>query len=228
MKKDNRGMTLVELAVGLAVAGILLAAAGNLLYRNSGQYHSLMDNLSVQTGSRNLSGQLEKWISDADLGISYEEDGVYVLDGNIAGEPESLPEKEQTGEASEKVLTLYSRDSIQIIRWKKDKTISWELQPGTIVKNGDGSSAWFEKKGSPSDTIMLADDIKDFSVNLSEVEKNKIIKLQFTVSASSGREKMMEQSILLRNHVKINLPSEQVYKDAWINEDSLQQIQWNL
>lgn len=79
MRKNNAGLTLVELLVSIAVAGVLTVAAFSFMVSGSNIYKSVGTRLDLRMDAQLAASQLEAYIIDCNENIYFNGDSLYVI-----------------------------------------------------------------------------------------------------------------------------------------------------
>lgn len=88
--RDQRGMTLVELLVGMAVTSIILIGLAGVLYPVSGRYQAWVDRVSTASAGLGLAGSIQA-DSHRLIACSLPQNGnKYELDLCVPGEPAAV------------------------------------------------------------------------------------------------------------------------------------------
>ncbi|MEG1633683.1 MAG: type II secretion system protein [Oscillospiraceae bacterium] len=85
MKDDNRGFSLVELIVSLAILSIIIVAVGGFLSAGSGAYRSVSANVSLQIESQLAMNQIKDYAVDCNGGICFAGNTLYILNQDADG-----------------------------------------------------------------------------------------------------------------------------------------------
>ena len=86
MKDDNRGFTLVELLVSVAILAVILAAAGGFMVSGSGAYRSVSSSVDLQIESQTAMNQIRDYAVDCSAGICSADGKLFVLDRETAAD----------------------------------------------------------------------------------------------------------------------------------------------
>lgn len=85
MKRDNRGVTLVELLVALAILGILSAAVMGFVSAGSSSYQNVSASIDIQMESQLTVNQIQQYLVDCNGGVSFEGDSLFILNREDSG-----------------------------------------------------------------------------------------------------------------------------------------------
>lgn len=97
MKKNNKGFTLTELIVSVAIFGILSVAVLGFVYASSRSYSSVYSSIGLQAESQLALNQVKERLIDCNGAVSFHEDAasstlrvVCITDSDGDGESESV------------------------------------------------------------------------------------------------------------------------------------------
>lgn len=80
--RDNRGVTLVELIVAVAILAVLFTVVLSFMTSGTGAYRSIFGNVSLQTRVQTTMNQLQEYLIDCNGGVCYDSSAktLYILD----------------------------------------------------------------------------------------------------------------------------------------------------
>ncbi len=177
--KDNRGFTLVEMIVTVAITAIFSAVVLTAVTAGSRLYRSVSGTARVQMDTQQLSDALETWIVNANRSIYYE-----------SGEKTLLlcsQQKNADGTSSRIVDTL---------KWDQKEEALYYSQKQLGTDN---------RETILTEPSVYADGIKEFRVDVSEAVSGRIVRFYLTTE-EQGKEIRTQHTVNLRNPVKIMLP----------------------
>ncbi len=196
-KHKNRGFTLVELIVTIAIMTIVGGAITSFLVVSQRQYNNGVAETGVQYDAQLVGNQIYDLLIDAQRGVSYG----YV--GELAdGTPDSglIMDNSSLGDYHSLELYVYNTDKYYRMRWDKaeKKVFFAEAAPGVVIND--------------SMEALLAEFVTDFSVDLSELLTKKTITYSITfLKEESGREYSIKRSVKLRNDILVNATEDELY-----------------
>lgn len=85
MKKNNRGFTLVELIVSIAILGIIAVAAAGFLLAGTRSYTSVNYSVRLQYESQLVMSQIQNYVMNCNCGIAWENGTMYIVDTSDTG-----------------------------------------------------------------------------------------------------------------------------------------------
>ena len=197
LRGKNRGFTVVELIVTIAIMAIVGGAITSFLVVSQRQYNTGVAETSVQYDAQLVGNQIYDLLIDAQKGVSYgyvseladgtTESGL-IIDNSTLGDYHSLE------------LYVYNKDKYYRMRWDKEekKVYFAEALPSTSIVE--------------SSEALLAEFVTDFSVDLSQLVAKKTISYSITfLKEESGREYTTSRSVKLRNDILMNASEDEIY-----------------
>lgn len=151
--EKNKGFTLVEILIALAILSVVLATVTSVMLTGSKQFTKGSADASMQNQAQLVVNQIEDMVIDTNGGVDY---------------------VDNTGERE---LILYNASDVsglveytkEVVKWTAaDKQLTyskWNVIYDTATKNyvENGAAIYADQ--------LLAEDINDFSIDLSDVEK---------------------------------------------------------
>ena len=221
MQKQNRGFSLVELIIAIAILVIVTGAVCSFIIITSRNYANGNNDIGVQQEAQLAFNQISDVIIDARNSINYAgEDGsgnfVKVLSNSeFANTPEvkklivyntlaEEAEEETPSPSASSVPTASASPSVS------PDAVAADLYNYIFMWQKSDESLYFAKwkqdekePVSIDDFELLAEHINDFQVDLSQVEERRVVKLMmnFTVGTRSFQ---MANNVTVRNQVVIN------------------------
>ncbi len=203
MKQDQKGLSLVELVVAIAILAIVATAIAGFMVTGSRSYASTSSEVNIQYESQLTTNQISDLLIDATEGISYEIDG-------------SLYNKDSEGPASpsNKKLSIFtsvvnptsglSDYFADIVEWKlSDQKLYYSRYH--VTKTGNvytlGTAVTTNK--------LMSDYATGFSANLDQVSSNNIFQLSMDFE-NAGKKYHTNNNITLRNTLAVNRKSSSV------------------
>ncbi len=179
MREDNRGVTMIELIVMVAISmifsGVMLTFVGN----TARTYRYTSGGVYAQMESQQILDELKNRTMNAASYIYYA-----TGEGNaLAGDISSPLEKTKT-------FYIGSQDDSGSVFWQN---ITWNSQEKNLYLEDGGKKE------------ILGKNISVFAVDISKAEKERLIDFSLTVEIS-GRKIEKKESITLRNDVSIKAP----------------------
>lgn len=200
MKKDNRGLTLIELIITVAIAmifsGVILtfvAGAAKSYRRTSGGAQSQMEmqdaldqleNLAMNTDLSMFYAKGEKTTTTVNANDKIENDSDIVSPLNQT-KTLFMGSKEETGES------VYS-----VVIWNTDNGKLTFFKAG--IKKGTGT-------GSLGTAEVIAENVTQFAADIHDVAEAHTVRFKL-VTEVNGRKVEKTETVTLRNDIVIALP----------------------
>ena len=129
MMNNQKGFSLVELVIVIAILGIFGTAVFGLFTTGAHSYRDVGDDSDIQNEAQLTVNQIENLVVDTTNALTYS----YTAGGTTT----RVLSDNGIGEVDGKTLTVYDKDAIYIIDWNKaDKKIY--LQKNEIDDSGTG------------------------------------------------------------------------------------------
>jgi prepilin-type N-terminal cleavage/methylation domain-containing protein len=182
MPKNNKGFTLVELLVTVAVAAIVMGGAVGLIMTGYKQYHGQNTNINLQYEAQLAMNQLEDLILNATNGIAYEK---------AADAASATLTLYSQGESEADDGTTTTQNIVTTVVWDSVKSQLY-LSKYNYVENADGST----ERAPISTNQLMADYIENFSIDLADLSEKKMVGIAMDFSFD-------EKSYSTKNDVKL-------------------------
>ena len=185
MKKDNRGITLVELVIAMAISVIIMGAATYFMRSAQKSYESAHETIDLQMESQVLMEQLSKWIME---GNGAKADGNMLIIYYIPRKTDtSLPDG-----------VTYDTQAKKRIIWQKDNKLYTKEVDGITDVSTDLTTVY------DSDAIELncvGNYIKEFTPTvIAGTSGENTAKVKISLSMAEGKMNYtLENEITLRN-----------------------------
>ncbi len=188
MQERNKGFTLMELLLSIAIMAIVSGMLGALLHLGNNGFKIATQEENLQSDAQMVFSQIENYVIDADVSINY---CVSASESDV-GEAVLCDDEYTGGEISHKQLTIYSRDDNDSSK-KKIQQVSWKASTNTLyysLIDGDGAVL-------ASDEV-LATNVTTFSADLRKTESGKQVDITLVLS-QDGNSYEAQKNIALRN-----------------------------
>lgn len=205
MKKDQRGVTLIELVITIAVIGAMLLVIGRFITAGSSGFRDVSANTSLQMGEQDLTEKLQGFLIDCNGCLNLFSDGVIDTTMGTAGLTEDTADKKQLDiyriqDGKDAKTGKFQKTGIcDSIYWERNSARITCVRKVTPLEKGSGSGTE-EIVGAEE---VLASHVTQFQVDLSKTEEQQIVKFSFTLE-EEGRERTAQKNVSLRNHVVVN------------------------
>lgn len=191
IQKQNSGFSLVELIIAIAILVIVTGAVCSFIIITSRNYANGNNDISVQQEAQLALNQMSDVIIDATESINY-------VGYDQSDQPvKALKDSEFAFTPEKKALIVYNTEPDHyMFYWQKsDESLYFS------VADADGN---FPMPGENSaDCVLLAENVTDFQVDLSQVEERRVVKLMLNFQTGT-RKFEMANNITVRNKVVIN------------------------
>lgn len=203
MRKNNKGFSLVELIVVIAILAIIGSAIIGFMMTSFRSYRRVSAESSLANELQLTMNRLENLIMDCGNGISYQYNGT-AGSGTASGFVFDDGEISSGVNVEEKVLMVYDQGYRYIITWKNaDKKLYYTKEERKL----DSSTGTYSFLSG--EQIELADFIEGFQVTINDSKKETLVTVKLSVK-KDGRTSSASQKFALRNSLAINETDETV------------------
>lgn len=228
MRKDQRGFTIVELLIAVAILAIVIAAVCGFILVGSRSYASANSDISVQQEAQLALNQMSDVLIDTTRSVNYagyDSSGSAVLalkDSEFGFEPVAKSLIMYNGVPVQKNPATPGADpDIKIEKGNGNKHYHfyWDKDDETLyyaeleVKETDKKpeDVHFPAFGDPADPsdpassawVVLAEHVTKFEVDLTQVEEKRVVQLELTFT-NGKREYNTSNNVTIRNKVAVN------------------------
>ncbi|MCX4321924.1 MAG: prepilin-type N-terminal cleavage/methylation domain-containing protein [Lachnospiraceae bacterium] len=227
VRKDQRGFTIVELLIAVAILSIVVASVCGFILVGSNSYAAANSDINVQQSAQLALNQMSDVLIDTTRSVNY-----MGYDGG--GTPhKALKDAEFTFTPEDKSLVMYNgvveenmtptgTPTVEVkegngnkhyhFYWSKDAEKLYyaelDVQPGDV----DTSTIAFPTPPTydpsnptalPAGWVELASHVTDFSVDLTQVEEKRVVMLALTF-LDGKKEYVTSNNVTIRNRVAVN------------------------
>lgn len=224
MKKDQRGFTIVELLIAVAILAIVVASVCGFILVGSRSYASANSDISVQQEAQLALNQMSDVLIDTTRSVNY---AGYDASGNPVL---ALKDSEFGFEPVAKCLIMYNGAPVMTTVTNPDGTTTTD----TTIEPGNGNKHYqfywdktdetlyytqldvlpddidpegninvrFPNFGDPG-WVVLAEHVTKFEVDLTQVEEKRVVQLNLTF-VNGKREYTTSNNVTIRNKVAVN------------------------
>lgn len=211
MRKNQKGFTLVELIIAVAILAVVTLAVCGFIVVGSRSYTSANTDIMLQQDAQLALNQMSDVIIDTTESISYS--------GLVGGSMQTvLKDSEFSGEATDKCLTVVNKKpetddlnqnpSYWFYYSKDDETIYFnevDLYDGIADPAAGPTESEIKDKfdAASTDKAVLAEHVTEFSVDISQFEQNRVVMLALTFE-NGNRMYSTSNNVTVRNRIAIN------------------------
>ncbi len=211
-KRENKGFSLVELIVVIAIFSVVGVVVGSFLFAASRAYSINANELTLQDEAQLVANQVQEMFLDTSYGVSYQYVATDATGAELIQYMENDAATPPAGTLTKKDIFIYGKDHYYHLFWKKDVSQLYLLE---YAKNASGDYAPVE--GMPSEGVLLGEFITDFTVDLSKVASDRMISFNIMFEKQgTNRDYLVARTVSLRNDVMTNKTAEEVYNAAGV------------
>ena len=185
MKKDNRGITLVELVIAMAISVVIMGAATYFMRSAQKSYESAHETIDLQMESQVLMEQLSKWIME---GNGAKADGNMLVIYYIPRKTDTaLPDG-----------VTYDTTAKKRIIWQKDNKLYTKEVDGITDVTADITTVY---DSDATELNCVGNYIKEFTpLVITGTSEENTAKVKISFSMTEGKMSYtLENEITLRN-----------------------------
>ena len=206
MRKNQKGFTLVELIIAVAILAIVTLAVCGFIVVGSKSYTSANTDIMLQQEAQLALNQISDVIIDTTDSISYSV-------GTSGGLQNVLRDSEYGGDATDKCLVVVNRNDASSnnnnpsywFYWNKDdEKIYFNEVPVNSTMTADEIQAGFDSVGAAADKPVLAEHVTDLSIDISQFEENRVVMISMTLQ-NGNREYSTSNNVTVRNKIALNV-----------------------
>ncbi|MBO4374659.1 MAG: prepilin-type N-terminal cleavage/methylation domain-containing protein [Lachnospiraceae bacterium] len=234
MKKfmeNNKGLSLVELLIALVIGAILVAGIGSIMIVSSRSFSSTSAEAGMQSSAQIVMDHIQDVVVDANKKITYSYTTVATptaADWNDVIKDADIPDPESA--ITYKKLSVYTFNLNQVSSpdaFNQEENKHYDIIWAHDMSDDEKSIITFEQQdltydpglkdivetGGPVESEKLADNVKSFKCDLSDMETKRIIFVEMDFSKANGRYTYhVANNVSLRNKVALSTDSISVNK----------------
>ena len=225
MKNTNKGFTLIELIVTVAIIAIFSGVILTFVTTGSNTYRSTSSTAKVQMETQETFDRIEDMIINVNRSLYYANVSGKSIGSEIKDDIKKSGEGNSTGDKTFIICNEYQNPdgsngySCDVLYWNKEKATIYYRQYDPVSNSGSAqiNVATFASgedvavnvgEGTSSDEgFVLATGILDFRADLSKVESDKIVRFQLSTENGTKQIETLH-SISLRNKAKVQKPGD--------------------
>lgn len=214
MKEDNRGLTLIELIVTVAIGMVFSGVILTFIAGASKSYRYTSGGAQSQIDMQDALDQLENYMMNANLSVYYTK-GI-----NKAGTPGAKVENDSDIDAPlSQSKTLFwgiedeeGKKNYYSIIWNADKEVLYyfpqSIKQGTGTGTDTGGTGGTSGSGSVGTEQVIAENVTQFAADIHHAADQHTIRFKL-VTKVNGREIEKTETVTLRNDVVIAAPGKE-------------------
>ena len=193
MRKNQKGFTLVELIIAIAILAVVSLAICGFIVVGSRGYTAANTDIMLQQEAQLALNQISDVIIDTTDSISYG-DGTNLV----------LKDSEFSGEPSEKILVVVNKkdsnndnDSYRF-EWSKDDQIIYFNTSDTVIDDANPAPVFDD-----SQKAILAQHVREMHIDISQFEENRVVMVSMTFE-KGNKEYTTSNNVTVRNRIALN------------------------
>lgn len=193
MRKNQKGFTLVELIIAIAILAIVTLAVCGFIVVGSRSYTSANTDIMLQQEAQLALNQISDVIIDTTDSISY---------GN--GTELVLKDSEFSSEPDEKILVVVNKkgsnndnDSYRF-EWSKDSETIYFNTSDTVIDDTNPEPVFDD-----ANRAILAQHVKELHIDISQFEENRVVMISMTFR-NGNKEYTTSNNVTVRNRIALN------------------------
>lgn len=193
MRKNQKGFTLVELIIAIAILAIVTLAVCGFIVVGSRSYTSANTDIMLQQEAQLTLNQISDVIIDTTDSINY---------GN--GTETVLKDSEFSSEPDQKILVVVNKkdgnndnDSYRFEWSKADETIYFNTSD-TVIDDANPEPVFDD-----ANRAILAQHVRELHIDISQFEENRVVMISMTFE-NGNREYTTSNNVTVRNRVALN------------------------
>lgn len=194
--RDNRGLTLVELIVTVAVSAIVVGAIWSFVLISSRSYESSKTEAELQQEVQQTMNHVQNLLIDTNKAVAYfyqEEDSSFT----------QISSDYDTPKDATKRLEVYNDDTVGHLVWDKENQ-EIEYKEGLKADLGD-QTKW--------ESAVLAKGVESFAIDTSQVEKKNVLKVKMSF-VRNDKTYTATRNIALRNSIINTGNTDDIYTET--------------
>lgn len=195
---DNRGLTLIELIVAVAISAIALGAIWQFVLVSTRSYENSKAEAELQQEVQQTMNQMQNLLIDTNRAVAY-----YYEDGANYTQMNS---DYDTPKDVSKRLEVYNDDTVAHLEWDKEK--HQVVYKETSVENAasDNDADW--------ESAVLAEGVETLALDLSQVEEKQVLKVKMSFERGN-KTYTATRNIAMRNAVIHTGKVDDIYQEEF-------------
>lgn len=232
VRKDQRGFTIVELLIAVAILSIVVASVCGFILVGSRSYASANSDINVQQEAQLSLNQMsdvlidttrsvtytgydaggttsQKALKDAEFTFTPEDKSLVMLNGVVEetapAVPGGTPTKTVDSGNGNKHYYFYWSKQAETLYYAELDVDPGDVDPTTIASRFPAPPTYNPDPSAPlpAGWVELASHVTDFSVDLTQVEEKRVVQLALTF-LDGKKEYVTSNNVTIRNKVGVN------------------------
>lgn len=209
MRRNQKGFTLVELIIAVAIMSIVTLAVCGFIIVGSRSYASANTDIMLQQEAQLALNQISDVIIDTTDSINYGG-----KDDTASEMQMVLKDSEFVGEPTEKCLVVINKadgnndNPSYWFGWNKEDEVLYFNDSDDVIDESQPEPDFKE-----ADKAVLAEHVREFHIDISQFEQNRVVMVSMTF-AQGNREYTTSNNITVRNRVALNKVTVEPMKKA--------------
>lgn len=203
-QRDDRGLTLIELIVAVAISAVALGAIWQFLLVSTRSYEAQTAEAELQQEVQQTMNQVQNLLIDTNRAVAYYyEDGAsYTALNNDYDVPK---------EASKR-LEIYNNETVAQLVWDKEEQEVVYKETAKENATSTDESKW--------ESAVLAEGVESMAVDVSQVEEKQILKVKMSF-VRNEKTYTATRNIVMRNAILNTGNADDIYKEEVVAEKPL-------
>lgn len=208
MRENNRGFTLIELVITIAIVAIVSAVAFSFAVTSSRTYQKQTKEVELQYEAQLSVNQIQELLVDARKGVGYAYNAVnsggtdYISANMRQTDAEIMAEIDDAHPLKSKELMIFNADTCYVIQWVPQDVTTPNVVENRIyyyeLKHAGGGTLTNE-----ANRVLMAENVENFGADLTNVDKNGMVTLD-VLFKKDDIEYRVTQNVRIRNKVDVN------------------------
>lgn len=181
---DNRGLTLVELIVAVAISAVALGAIWQFVLVSTRSYESSKTEAELQQEVQQTMNQMQNLLIDTNRAVAY-----YYEDG--ANYTQMNSDYDTPKDASKR-LEVYNDDTVAHLEWDKENHQVVYKETSVEKADSENEEDW--------ESAVLAEGVESLALDLSQVEEKQVLKVKMSFERGN-KTYTATRNIAMRNSV---------------------------
>lgn len=201
---DNRGLTLIELVVAVAISVVALGAIWQFVLVSTRSYESQTAEAELQQEVQQTMNQVQNLLIDTNRAVAYyyEEGGSYKQFSNDYDNPQNASKRLEVYNDGTKAQLIWDKESQEVI-YKEAVNSEGGVEVASNEEN------W--------ESAVLAEGVEALGVDVSQVEEKQVLKVKMSFSRNN-KTYTATKNIAMRNSVLNTADEDEIYGGTASND----------